>query len=49
MFQSRRLNEKICGQGQKNVLGGTFPANLMKLFVLFYGFLKMTPGCHALE
>jgi hypothetical protein len=48
MFQGRRLSEKICGQGQKNVFGGTFPANLTKLFVLIYGLLKMTTECHAL-
>jgi hypothetical protein len=49
MFQSRRVSEKIRGQGQKNVFGRTFPANLTKLFVLIYGLLKMTTECHALE
>jgi hypothetical protein len=49
MFQGRRLSKKICGQGQKNVFSRTFPANLTKLFVLLYGFIKMTTGCHTLE
>jgi hypothetical protein len=49
MFQSRRLSEKICGQSQKNVSSRTFPANLTKLFLILYGLIKMTTGCHALE
>jgi hypothetical protein len=49
MFQGRRLHEEIRGKGQKNVFGRTIPTNFTKLFVLIYGFLKMTSGCHALE
>jgi len=48
MFQGRRLSEKIRGQGQKNVFGGTFPANLTILFVIIYGLLKMTMESRAL-
>jgi hypothetical protein len=39
MFQSRRLSKKICGQGQKNVFGRTFPANFLKFI-----HLKMSQG-----
>jgi hypothetical protein len=49
MFQSWRLRKEIHGQGQKNVSGGTLPANFTKLFVLIYGLIKMTSGCHTLE
>ena len=48
MFQSGCLSKKICGQGQKNVFSRTFPTNLTKLFVIFYGFIKMTTGCYSL-
>jgi hypothetical protein len=43
MFQSRRLSKKIRGQGQKNVFGRTFPANLPK-FLIIYSLLKMSQG-----
>jgi hypothetical protein len=49
MFKSGCLGKKIRGQGQKNVFSRTFPANLTKLFVIFYGLIKMTTGCHPLE
>jgi len=48
MFQSGCLSKKISGQGQKNVVSGTVPANLTKFFI-FYGLIKMTTGCHPLE
>jgi hypothetical protein len=48
MFQSG-LGKKISGQGQKNVISQTVPTNLTKLFVIFYGLIKMTTGCHPLE
>jgi hypothetical protein len=44
MFQGRCLSEKICGQGQKNVFGRTFPANFLKFFLIIYGLLKMSQG-----
>ena len=44
MFQSGRLSKKIHGQGQKNVLGRTFPANLPKFILIIYGLLKMSQG-----
>jgi hypothetical protein len=49
MFQSGCLGKKISGQGQKNVISRTVPTNLTKLFVIFYGLIKMTTGCHSLE
>jgi hypothetical protein len=49
MFQSRRFSQKIGGQGQKNVVGRTFPTNFTKLLVIFYGLIKITTGCHSLE
>jgi hypothetical protein len=49
MFQSRRFSKKIGGQGQKNVIGRTFPTNFKKLLVIFYGLIKMTASCHPLE
>ncbi len=39
-----RLSKKICGQGQKNVLGRTFPANFPKFVLIIYGLLKMSQG-----
>jgi hypothetical protein len=42
MFESRSLSKKIGGQGKKNVLGQTFPANLPKLILILYGLLKMS-------
>jgi hypothetical protein len=44
MFQSRRLSKKIRGQGQKNVFGRTFHANLLKFILIIYGFFKMSLG-----
>jgi hypothetical protein len=44
MLQSRRLSKKIHGQGQKNVFGRTFPANLPKFLLIIYGLLKMSQG-----
>jgi hypothetical protein len=44
MLQSRRLSQKICGQGQKNVFGRTFPANFPKFILIIYGLLKMSQG-----
>ena len=44
MFQSGRLSKKIRGQGQKNVFGRTFPANLPKFILIIYGLLKMSQG-----
>jgi hypothetical protein len=44
MFQSGRLSKKICGQGQKNVFGRTFPTNLPKFILIIYGPLKMSQG-----
>jgi hypothetical protein len=44
MIQSRRLSKEIRGQGQKNVLGRAFPANLPKFVLIIYGLLKMSQG-----
>ena len=44
MLQSRRLSQKIRGQGKKNVSGRTFPANLPKFILIIYGLLKMSQG-----
>jgi hypothetical protein len=44
MFQGRSLSKKICGKGQKNVLGRTLPANLPKFVLIIYGLLKMSQG-----
>jgi hypothetical protein len=49
MFQSRSLSEKIRGKSQKNVLSRTFPTNIQKLLIIFYGLLKMTTECYALD
>jgi hypothetical protein len=49
MFQSWSLSQKIGRQGQKNVIGGTFPSYFAKLFVILYGLVKMTSGCYAPE
>jgi hypothetical protein len=48
MFQGRSLSEKIHGKSQKNVASRTFPTNIQKLLIIFYGLLKMTTECHAL-
>jgi hypothetical protein len=49
MFQSWRLSQKIGRQGQKNVIGGTFPSYFTKLFIILYGLVKMTSGCYTPE
>jgi hypothetical protein len=49
MLQSRRLSQKIRGQGQKDVVSGIVPPHIMKLFIILYGLVKMTSGCHTLE
>jgi hypothetical protein len=49
MFQSGRLSQKIGREGQKNVIGGTFPSYFTKLFIILYGLVKMTSGCYTLE
>ena len=49
MFQGRCLSSEIGGQGQKNVSSGTVSPHFTKLFLIFYGLLKITSGCHTLE
>jgi hypothetical protein len=49
MLQSRCLSKKICGQGQKDVFGRAVPSHFTKLFIIFYGLIKMTSGCRTLE
>jgi hypothetical protein len=49
MFQGWRLSKKICGQGQKNVFGRIVSPHITKLFIILYGLVKMTSGCHTLE
>jgi hypothetical protein len=49
MLQSRRLSQKISGQGQKNVLGRIVPSHITKLFIILYGLVKITSGSHTLE
>ena len=49
MFQGRCVSSKIGGQGQKNVSSGTVPPHFTKLFLIFYGLIKITSGCHTLE
>ena len=49
MFQGRCVSSKIGGQGQKNVSSGTIPPHFTKLFLIFYGLIKITSGCHTLE
>ncbi len=44
MFKSRSLSKKIGGQGQKNVIGWTFPINFPKFILIFYCLLKMSQG-----
>jgi hypothetical protein len=44
MLTSRSLGKKIGSQSQKNVTGGTFPANFQKFIVILYGILKMSHG-----
>jgi hypothetical protein len=44
MFQGRSLCKKVSGQGQKNVVGPTFPTYFPKLILIFYGLLKMSQG-----
>jgi len=49
MFKGRSLCTKIGGQGQKNVIGRTLPANFQKFIIIFYGILKMTQGISILD
>ena len=49
MFQGRCVSSKIGGQGQKNVSSGTVSPHFTKLFLIFYGLIKITSGCHTLE
>jgi hypothetical protein len=49
MFKSRSLSKKIGGQGMKNVIGQTFPANFLKFVLIFYGLLKMSQGQQLLD
>jgi hypothetical protein len=49
MFQGRCVSSKIGGQGQKNVSSGTISPHFTKLFLIFYGLIKITSGCHTLE
>jgi len=49
MFQGRRFCPKIRSQSQKNVSGRVIPSNITKLFIIFYGLIKMTSGCRTLE
>jgi hypothetical protein len=44
MFKGRSLSRKIHGEGQKNVLGLTFPANFPKFVLIIYSLLKMSHG-----
>jgi hypothetical protein len=44
MFQSRSLSKKVSCQSKKNVISGTFPANLPKPILILYGLLKMSHG-----
>jgi len=48
MFSGRSLSQKICRQGQKNVIGRIIPANIQKFLIIFYDLLKMTQGCNPL-
>jgi hypothetical protein len=49
MLQSRRLSQKIRGQGQKNVISRIISAHFTKLFIILYCLVKITSGCHTLE
>ena len=49
MFQGRCLSSEISGQGQKNVTCGTVSPHFTKLFLILYGLVKITSGCHTLE
>jgi hypothetical protein len=49
MFQSRRLSQKIHGQGQKDVVSRIVSPHITKLLIILYGLVKMTSGCHTLE
>jgi hypothetical protein len=46
MVQSRRLSQKIRGEGQKNVLGRTISAHLAQLFIILYCLVKITSSCN---
>jgi len=49
MFQGRGVSSKIGGQGQKNVSSGTVSPHFTQLFLILYGLIKITSGCHTLE
>ena len=49
MFQGWCLSSEISGQGQKNVTCGTVSPHFTKLFLILYGLIKITSGCHTLE
>ena len=49
MFQGRCLSSEIGGQGQKNVPSVTVSPHFTKLFLILYGLIKITSGCHTLE
>jgi hypothetical protein len=42
MLPGRSLSQKIGSHSPKNVIGGTFPANLMKFIIIVYCLLKMS-------
>jgi hypothetical protein len=44
MFKGRSLSKKICGKGQNDFLGRTFPTNFLKFVLILYGLLKMSQG-----
>jgi hypothetical protein len=49
VLQSRRLSQKIRGQGQKDVVSRIVSPHITKLLIILYGLVKMTSGCHTLE
>jgi hypothetical protein len=48
MLPGQSISQKVGRQGQKNAFGRIIPTNLQKFFIIFYGLLKMTQGCHPL-
>jgi hypothetical protein len=44
MFPSRSLSQKIGSQGLKNIISGTFSANITKLVIILYSLLKISNG-----
>ncbi|MFN9941750.1 MAG: hypothetical protein ACK56I_19965, partial [bacterium] len=49
MFQGRCVSSEIGGQGQKNVSSGAVSPHFTQLFLILYGLIKITSGCHTLE